>query len=75
MAKDDAKEHFKSLSAIRLQPQGALYDVQHTDLIIISSVLDLDKTLKYGAKRTAGLKISTSFLPLLQYSNSPTLRN
>jgi transcriptional regulator GlxA family with amidase domain len=36
---------FKCLSGVRMQPQGSIHDVQETDLIVVSSILDIDKTL------------------------------
>jgi hypothetical protein len=47
---------FKCLSGICLQPQGSIYDVQHPDLIIISSILDIDRTLKYEGEVIGWLK-------------------
>ena len=39
-------EPFKSLSGARMMPDGSLHDVQDFDLIIVSSILDIDKTLR-----------------------------
>jgi transcriptional regulator GlxA family with amidase domain len=44
-------EPFKCLNGIRMVPDGSIHDVQHTDLIVISSILDIDKTL--GVQREA----------------------
>jgi transcriptional regulator GlxA family with amidase domain len=38
-------EPFKCLSGVRMVPDGSIHDVQGTDLIVVSSVLDIDKTL------------------------------
>jgi transcriptional regulator GlxA family with amidase domain len=46
----------RCLSGIRLQPQGSIYDVQHTDLIIISSILNIDKTLLHQGEVIGWLK-------------------
>jgi transcriptional regulator GlxA family with amidase domain len=39
----------KCLSGIRLLPDGSIHDVQDTDLIIISSILNIEKTRFYQA--------------------------
>ncbi len=39
-------ESFKCLGGLRIVPDGAIQDVQHTDLIVVSSILDIDKTLR-----------------------------
>ena len=36
---------FKCLSGVRMVPDGSIHDVQDTDLIVVSSILDIDKTL------------------------------
>lgn len=36
---------FRCLSGIRLVPDGSIHDVQQTDLIVVSSILDIEKTL------------------------------
>lgn len=36
---------FKCLSGVRMVPDASIHDVQHTDLIVVSSILDIDKTL------------------------------
>jgi transcriptional regulator GlxA family with amidase domain len=38
-------EPFKCLSGARIMPDGSIHDVQDTDLIVVSSILDIDKTL------------------------------
>jgi len=38
---------FKCLSGVRMVPAGSIYDIQDTDLIIISSILDIEQTLKH----------------------------
>ncbi len=37
---------FKCLNGARLVPDGSIHDVQATDLIVVSSILDIDKTLR-----------------------------
>ena len=39
----------RCLSGIRLLPDGSIHDVQNSDLIIISSILNIDKTRFYQA--------------------------
>lgn len=39
-------EPFKCLSGIRMMPEGSIHDVRKSDLIVISSILDIDKTLR-----------------------------
>ena len=36
---------FKCLNGVRMLPQGSIHDVQETDLIVVSSILDIEKTL------------------------------
>jgi transcriptional regulator GlxA family with amidase domain len=38
-------EPFICLSGIRMLPEGSIHDVQDTDLIVVSSILDIAKTL------------------------------
>lgn len=37
---------FKCLSGVRMVPDGSIHDVQDTDLIVVSSILDIEKTLR-----------------------------
>ncbi|MGD9211430.1 MAG: helix-turn-helix domain-containing protein [Desulfobacteraceae bacterium] len=37
---------FKTLFGARMVPNGSIYEVKDTDLIIVSSILDIDKTLR-----------------------------
>jgi len=37
---------FKCLSGARILPDGSIYDVPESDLIVVSSILDIDKTLE-----------------------------
>jgi transcriptional regulator GlxA family with amidase domain len=37
----------KCLNGVRMLPDGSIRDVDSTDLIVISSILDIDKTMKY----------------------------
>jgi transcriptional regulator GlxA family with amidase domain len=37
---------FKCLGGIRLVPDGSIHDVGDTDLIVVSSILDIDKTMR-----------------------------
>ena len=46
----------RCLSGVHLQPQGSIEDIQDTDLIIISSILDIDKTLMYQGEVIGWLK-------------------
>ena len=46
----------KCLSGIRLLPDGSIYDVTDADLIIISSILDIDKTRTYQGEVIEWLK-------------------
>ena len=36
---------FRCLNGVRLIPDGSIYDVQETDLIVVSSILDIEKML------------------------------
>jgi transcriptional regulator GlxA family with amidase domain len=36
---------FKCLNRVRMIPDGAIHDVQDSDLIVVSSILDIEKTL------------------------------
>lgn len=36
---------FKCLGGVRMVPHGSIHDVRDTDLIVVSSILDIDKTL------------------------------
>ncbi len=38
-------EPFKTLSGARMVPDGSIHDVKDSDLIIVSSILDIDRTL------------------------------
>ena len=40
-------EPFKCLNGIRMLPHGSVHDVKKTDLIIVSAIGNIDKTLKY----------------------------
>jgi transcriptional regulator GlxA family with amidase domain len=46
MVTSDGKP-FKCLNGVRMLPQGSMNDVQDCDMIIISSILNIEKTLKY----------------------------
>ncbi len=37
---------FKCLSGVRIVPDGSIHDVDRTDLVVISSILDIEKTLR-----------------------------
>lgn len=39
-------EPFKCLSGVRIVPDGSIYDVEDTDLIVVSSILDIDRTMR-----------------------------
>ena len=39
-------EPFKCLNGLRMVPQGSIYDVQDADLILVSSILDIENTLR-----------------------------
>jgi transcriptional regulator GlxA family with amidase domain len=49
-------EPFKCLSGVRMLPEGSIHDVQESDLIVVSSILDIDKTLKVQAEVIDWLK-------------------
>ena len=49
-------EPLKCLNGVRMLPQGSIDDVQETDLILISSIFDIDKTLKYQGEAIGWLK-------------------
>ncbi|MFZ3046805.1 MAG: GlxA family transcriptional regulator [Desulfatirhabdiaceae bacterium] len=36
---------FKCLNGVRMVPDGSIHDVQKTDLVVVSSIKDIDKTL------------------------------
>ena len=38
-------EPFKCLSGVRMVPDGSIHDLQDTDLIVVSSIVDIDRTL------------------------------
>jgi transcriptional regulator GlxA family with amidase domain len=40
-------EPFRCLNGIRMLPDGSIREVVSTDLIIVSSILNIDKTMKY----------------------------
>lgn len=40
-------EPVKSLSGLHMLPQGSIQDVLKTDVIMISSIMDIDKTIRY----------------------------
>jgi transcriptional regulator GlxA family with amidase domain len=39
-------EPFKCLSGARMVPDGSIHDAQDSDLIVVSSILDIDRTLR-----------------------------
>lgn len=41
---------FRCLSGVRIVPDGAIHEVQETDLIVISSIMDIDRTLRAQAE-------------------------
>ncbi|UCF95343.1 MAG: helix-turn-helix domain-containing protein [Desulfobacterales bacterium] len=49
-------EPFKCLSGVRIVPDGSIHDVQDTDLIVVSSILDIDKTLRVQSEAIDWLK-------------------
>lgn len=49
-------EPFKCLSGVRMVPEGSIHDVHDTDLIVVSSILDIDKTLKVQGETIDWLK-------------------
>ena len=48
---------FKCLSGARMIPDGSIYDVQESDLIVVSSILDIEKPYRYRVKSSIGSKI------------------
>ena len=47
---------FKCLSGVRIIPDGSIHEVEHADLIIVSSILDIEKTLKTQGEVIGWLK-------------------
>ena len=47
---------FRCLNGVRLVPDGSIHDVRKTDLIVVSSILDIDKVLKGQGEVIDGLK-------------------
>ena len=47
---------FKCLSGVRMVPDASIHDVQHTDLIVVSSILEIDKTLSHQGEVIDWLK-------------------
>lgn len=47
---------FKCLSGIRIVPDGSIHDVRQTDLIVVSSVADVEKTMRVGGEAIEWLK-------------------
>ena len=39
-------EPFSCLSGVRMMPDGSIYDVQDSDLIVVTSIIDIEQTLK-----------------------------
>jgi transcriptional regulator GlxA family with amidase domain len=37
---------FKCLSGVRIVPDGSIHDIDRTDLVVISSILDIEKTMR-----------------------------
>ena len=46
----------KCLNGISLLPDGSIRDRESTDLIVVSSILDIDKTMKYQGETVDWLK-------------------
>jgi len=51
-----AGKPFKCLSGVRMVPDGAIYDVENTDLIVVSSILDIERTLQVQGEAVGWLK-------------------
>jgi len=49
-------EPFKCLNGVRLVPDGSIDDVQDTDLIVVSSIMDIDTTLSVQREVIGWLK-------------------
>jgi len=49
-------EPCKCMSGLRILPNGSIYDVRETDLIVVSAILNIDKTLKYESAALDWLK-------------------
>jgi len=47
---------FRCLSGVRLVPDGSIHDVKETDLIVVSSILNIDKTLSTQGEAVDWLK-------------------
>ena len=43
-------EPFKCLNGVRIVPNGSIHDVRDTDLIMVSSILDIDRTLRFQSE-------------------------
>lgn len=46
----------KCLNGTRLMPDGSIHDLESTDLIVVSSILDIDRTMKYQGEVVDWLK-------------------
>ena len=46
-------EPFKCLNGVRMLPDGSLHDVPDTDLIVVSSILDIEQILRVQSADTA----------------------
>ena len=47
---------FKCLNGIRIIPDGSIHDVDDTDLVVVSSILDIDKTIRAQSEAIDWLK-------------------
>jgi transcriptional regulator GlxA family with amidase domain len=48
---------FKCLNGVRIVPDGSIHDVQKTDLIVVSSIMDIDKTMRVQPEAVDWLKV------------------
>ncbi len=49
-------EPFKCLNGVRIVPNGSIHDVRDTNLIVVSSILDIDRTLRVQGEAINWLK-------------------
>lgn len=49
-------EPFKCLNGVRIVPDGSIHDVRETDLVVVSSILDIEKTMRVQSEVVDWLK-------------------
>lgn len=50
-------EPFKCMSGARFVPDGSIHDVKHSDLIVVSSILDIERTMRVQPEVVDWLKV------------------